>query len=191
LNEETLGELGCGAGAGEIDHFEVRDGDDIVGSVPCGETLTLTEADSRGTIALDVLAYEADNPLARWATTCTATLVQGLDVPATCGALTDRGAVALDPAVALAALGTDCAGLAAVPAELELTLRDAEGNAVGAPRFIGAESCARETHFTGVTSGPVVVGGRLVAAGSELGRVACHATVVPGTAIAATCVEDP
>jgi hypothetical protein len=191
LDEEDLGELGCGTGTGEIDHFEVRDGGEVVGSVPCGETLTITEADSRGTIALDVLAYEADNTLARWATTCTATLIQGLDVPATCGRLSDRGAVKLEPEVALAALGTDCAGLAAVPAELELTLRDAEGNAVGAPRFIDAGSCAKTTHFTGVTSGPALVGGRLIAAGSELGRVACGATVVPGTATAATCVEDP
>jgi hypothetical protein len=188
--ERTLGTLRCGSGPGEVDHFEVSDGQSSE-SRPCDETVTLIQDQSRGTVKLDVLAYEAENPLARWATTCSATLVPGLDVPASCGTLSDGGALELDPAVALAPLGLDCAGLASLPAELELRLLDEDGNAVGAPRYIDAASCGSSTHFTGIASGDAKVRGSLRSGGSELGRVVCEATVVPGGATPATCVVEP
>jgi hypothetical protein len=190
LTDATLDELACGTGAGEVDHFEVHHGT-TVESVPCGETLTITDTGSRGTLELELLAYEADNPLARWASSCSATLVRGLDVSATCTPLSDRGALAVDPAVALAPLGLDCAGLLALPGELELRLVDLDGNPVGAPRYVSPESCSKSTQFAGVKSGLSRARGRLLAGGSELGRVECSASVIPGTATPAACVEVP
>jgi hypothetical protein len=186
LSDQILGDLRCGTGAGEIDHFEVHDGTSVE-RVACGETLTITEVGSRGTLELELLAYEAGNSLARWASTCSATLVRGLDVPATCSPFSNRGALAVDPAVALAPLGLDCAGLLAIPGELELTLLDSKGEADGPPRYVSPESCAKSTHFSGVESGLVRARARLLGGGSELGQVECSAMVIPGSATPATC----
>lgn len=186
----ALGELACGSSSGTVHHFEVSDGEHLVSAL-CIETALLADVSPHGRLGFEVRAYEAGNPEPRWASTCTADPVRGLTVAASCSTLSSEGALDIDPALALAALGSDCVTLGMLPAELELSLVNAAGEVVGSPRYVAAESCGRPTRFAGLTTGPALVRGRLLGGGNELGRVSCRGSVAPGTGTTAACALEP
>jgi len=180
----------CGAGAGQVDHFEVTLAD-TTWSAACGESVTLSDVPAPGALALPVLAFERKNPEPRWGTLCSASPVTGLSVKAGCPALSEQGAFDIEPTAALATLSTDCDALSTLPGALRLDLIDAQGETIGQPRFVDPRSCGAPVRFTGVTSGLARVRATLLAAGNELGHAVCTASVVPTQSVSATCSAEP
>ena len=188
----TLGASGpkCGTGAGQVDHFEVAFAGGTL-SAMCGENVTLSDVPTDGALSLPVLAYEAGKPDPRWGATCSAAPVPGLTVTALCPALSEQGALDIDPAAALTALATDCQGLASLSGALQLELLDEQGATIGQKRFVDSTSCSARVRFTGIPSGPARARATLLAAGSELRHALCNASVVPAQSVSAACSAEP
>jgi hypothetical protein len=197
---DALTGAACGSGSGEIERVEVHYdalGQSATVSSACGEEIVLDDVPVRGTLTVSVLAYEAGNPDPRWGTTCSATPVAGLTVPATCAPLHDDGALDVDPAAALAVLGSNCDGLTELPGELKLELTQEAGqpipeDAQRAPIYVDASSCGQNVSFMGVGPGPASVLATLSSGPTELGRALCTTeNVVPGETVLTTCSMEP
>jgi hypothetical protein len=184
----------CGTDSGELDHFEVTysaGGTSTTATGACGEEIQLDDVPARGTLTISVLAYEASNPDPRWGTTCTATPIQSLTVTATCAPLVDVGALDVDPAGALAALGSTCAALGTLPAELNLDLVDPDGNNLAPTRYVDSTTCGQKVRFSGVARGPARVNATLFTGPTQLGRAECDGSVVPGSDVSTDCTVEP
>jgi hypothetical protein len=187
--------VSCGSEQGQVERVEVQyDATNVSGT--CGEQIELDGVPLRGTLTLSVLAYEAGNPDPRWGTTCTATPVAGIAVPATCAPLHDEGALDVNPSDALAALGQSCGALATLPGELALALVSDDPmlsctTQSCMPRYVDSTSCGQRVRFSGVTSGAAAVMATLSSGTTELGRARCSATVVPGSNVTAVCSMEP
>jgi hypothetical protein len=183
----------CGADPGTLDHYSVSyraaSGATTSTQAECGEQIRLDDVPERGTLKLSVLAYEAGNAEATWGTTCTATLIPGLAVSADCAPLTGEGALDLDPATALSALGYGCDDLAALPGELRLTLEplDPTRQAI----YVDQATCGRNVRFSNLAQGSAKLIATLLSGPTELGRAACSANIVPAAAVPAECSVEP
>jgi hypothetical protein len=139
---------------------------------------------------LPLLAYEAGNARARWGSTCQARPGAGAIVSAACAPLDERGALDIDPASALAALGLDCAALG----ELRLERLGDDGMPVpvdvAPPRYVEPSGCDLPVRFSGIPGGRAVVRATLSAGVTELGVVSCGGEVVPGRAVTSTCTAE-
>jgi hypothetical protein len=177
----------CGSDPGEVERVEVSYdafGQSATVSGACGDSIELDDVPVRGTLTISVLAYEAGNPEPRWGSTCTALPTSGLTVPATCAPLHDEGALVVDPAQALGALGYDCSSLTDLPGELELALGNDQ-------RFVEASNCSQAVRFSGLQVGPAAVLATLRSGTTELGQASCGATVVPAGSVTAICSLEP
>jgi hypothetical protein len=183
----------CGTDAGSLDHYSVSYGNasGVTTSIEaaCGEQIELDDVPERGTLKLSVLAYEAGNAEATWGTTCTATLIPGLTVNAGCAPLIGEGALDLDPAVALGALGYDCEALAALPGELRLTLEPSDPSR--RPIYVDQTTCGRNVRISNLAQGAAKLTATLLSGPTELGRATCGATIVPASVVPAECGVEP
>lgn len=111
---------------------------------------------------------------------CEARAIAGLTVVATCGPLSDRGAVQVD----LASLDVSRAS-ARCPDGARYDVVDAQGNPLNAV----AVPCGATTSITSVVPGEQVYRARVFEAdGAPTGDIAeCTATVLPGRSVDATC----
>lgn len=189
--DDALGGLECGAGPGQVDHFEVGLGDGPVQSAPCGGTVTLSDVPLSGTLSLPLLAYEAGNAQPHWGSTCQARPGAGAVVSAACSPLDERGALDVDPASALAALGLDCSALG----ELRLERLGEDGTPVSVevapPRYVEASGCDSPARFSGIVGGAAVVLATLTDGPTTLGVARCSGDVIPGRAVTSTCAAEP
>ncbi len=183
----------CGADPGSLDHYSVSypnaSGATTTTRVACGEQIRLDDVPERGTLKLSLLAYEAGNAEATWGTTCTATLIPGLAVSADCAPLIGEGALDLDPATALSALGYRCDDLAVLPGELRLTLDPADPTRQ--PIYVDQATCGRNVRFSNLAQGSAKLSATLLSGPTELGRVTCSANIVPAAAVPAECSVEP
>jgi len=170
----------CGTGEDAVDHFVVRTGSETLAEAPCGEIAVLEDATPGELLVLEALALTADET-ALLGTTCSAHVLSGVSVMATCGALATTGALEVDVAEALAALDVACPLLL----ELEVAL---EGGAREPLHFTGCRGSAR---FADLDPGPYTVRLTAVQRGSEEPRFgACGVVVEPGLRARAECVAD-
>jgi hypothetical protein len=193
------GTTSCGSESGKLDHFVVSYdelGQSTSQTATCGGQIELDGVPVRGTLTMDVFAFEAGNPEARWGTTCTAAPVAGLVVPAACAPLQEQGSLVLKPADVLAALGSDCGALEDLPAELKLELVEAAGAELPSeqqpePRYLGAETCAQGVRYSSLERGAATVRATLSSGPSELGHALCTATITPAHTAVAHCSLEP
>jgi hypothetical protein len=183
----ALGTLECGSEPGMVDRFEVVFGEEPAVTAACGETVTLDNVPPNGTLTLSVVAYAASDSSPTWGSTCTVRPVAGATVPATCSPLDDQGALDVNPADALNALGEDCSALG----ELRLELLDEQGNVQMPARFVEPGNCNSPVRFSGIVAGSARVRATLLDAGAELGKSECHGSVIPGQAVTASCTAVP
>ena len=197
--DALTGTTSCGAESGEIDHFVVsydEFGQSASATGTCGEEIELDGVPVRGTLTLDVFAFEAGNPEARWGTTCAAAPVAGLAVPATCTPLHEQGSLVLDPAEALTALGSDCAALTDLPAELKLELVEEAGAELKAkdqpaPRYVDPGTCAQGVRYSSLERGSATVRATLSSGPTELSHALCSANITPAHTATAHCALEP
>jgi len=189
----VAGAPACGTDAGALDHYSVSyqsaSGATTSAQATCGQQIRLDDVPERGTLKLSVLAYEAGNAEASWGTTCTATLIPGLTVNAACAPLIGEGALDVDPATALSALGYGCDDLVTLSGELRLTL-----DAVDPPRqpiYVDQATCGRNVRFSNLAQGAAKLTATLLSGPTELGRATCSANIVPATAVPAACGLEP
>lgn len=193
------GATSCGAESGELDHFTVsydEFGQSASATGACGDEIELDDVPVRGTLTLNVFAFEAGNPEARWGTTCTAVPVAGLEVPVTCEPLHDQGSLVVDPLDALSALGSDCNALTSLPAELRLELVQEAGVDLPAeqqmaPRYVGPDTCANDVRYSSLERGAVTVRATLSSGPTELSRALCTANIAPAQTATAHCSLEP
>ncbi len=173
-------EFECGTDDDAVERFVVRAGDEILAEAPCGETAVLEDVTPGELLVLEALALTTDEtPLL--GTTCTARVLPGVSVTATCGALATTGAFEVDVAEALAALEIECPALI----ELEVTLEELERDPV---EFTG---CRGSVRFADLAPGPYTVSLAGTQRGAEepvLGT--CGVVVEPGLTARAECVAD-
>jgi hypothetical protein len=177
----ALGSTACGAGAGDVDHFEVTTASGTR-TVTCGEPLLIEDVATDRTLVLGVLAFAAGDSTAVFGTTCTAAPRTGVTVTAACSAFTDKGALEVDPVAAASALGLRCDALR------ELTVT-AEGEA---PLRVRPSACGTLVPLVGLARGTqtvTIVGSPSDGSPDVTGT--CAATVVPGQRVLATCSLGP
>jgi hypothetical protein len=177
----ALGTTTCGAGAGDVDHFEVTSASGTR-TLTCGEALRIEDAVADRTLVLGVLAFAAGDTSAVLGTTCTVTPRAGVSATATCSPFTDKGALEIDPTAAASALGQSCDALR------ELTVT-APGEA---PIRVRSSACGSLVPFVGLTRGSqtvAIVGSP--ADGSPDVTGTCTATVIPSQRVLATCSPRP
>jgi hypothetical protein len=200
VSTDALSGASCGSASGEIEHVEVsydEFGQSASRAGACGDQIELDEVPVRGTLTMTVFAFEAGNPEPRWGTTCTALPVAGLKVPATCAPLHEQGSVSMDPAEALAALGSDCAALTALPGELKLELVEQGGAAIPAkqqpmPRYVDPNTCGQAVLYSNLNGGAATLRATLMSGPNEISHALCTANVTPAAAPAAAhCSLEP
>lgn len=177
----ALGSAKCGAGAGEVDHFELSTGD-AVDTLGCGDPLVLDTTPAARTLVISALAFSAGDSAAMLGATCTAEVHAGVTVTATCLPFSDKGALEIDPRAAASALGVDCGALR------ELTLTTAGA----APLRVRPPQCGSLVPFFGLARGDqnvAVVATPRDGSASVTGR--CTGSVVPGQRVLATCGAEP
>jgi hypothetical protein len=177
----ALGSRSCGTGSGEIERFEVTTPTGTI-VASCDEPLVLDDVPAERSLVLPVLAFEAGATGPVLGTTCVADPHQGVTVTASCDAFTDKGALAVDPVAASAALGLDCTALR----ELTLTLSGS------APRHVRPSDCGRLVEFAGLGAGEQSVSAVATAGdGTVTGVAQCGAAIIPAQRALATCAPEP
>jgi hypothetical protein len=179
--ELALGEVACGTGPGEVEHFEVTTSSGTQ-MLPCGDALPIEEVSPGRTLVIDVLAFAAGETTAVLGTTCTAVPTAGVTVTATCSPFTDKGALEIDPIAAATALGVGCDTLR------ELTIAE-EG---ATPLRVRPSACGSLVPVFGLPRGKRSV--TVVAVpgdGSAPVTGTCSGTVVPGQRVLASCAVQP
>jgi hypothetical protein len=177
----ALGSTTCGAGAGDVDHFEVTSASGSH-TLTCGEGLRIEDAVPGRTLVLGVLAFASDDADATLGAICTATPTAGVTVAANCGPFTDKGALDVDPAAAASALGLSCDMLR----ELTVTAPGA------APLRVRPSACGSLVPLVGLARGSQtveIVGSPADGAPDVSGT--CTATVIPSQRSLATCSMRP
>jgi hypothetical protein len=177
----ALGNAACGAGAGDVDHFEVTS---VSGTrtLTCGEALRIEDAAPGRTLVFGVLAFSAGDADAVLGATCTATATAGVTTTASCSPFTDKGALEIDPTAAASALGLSCDALR------ELTVT-APGEA---PLRVRPSACGSLVPIVGLSRGTQtveIVGSPADGAASVTGT--CSATVIPNQRSLAACSMRP
>jgi hypothetical protein len=117
-------------------------------------------------------------------------------VPASCTPLHEQGSLVLDPAEALAALGSDCGALTDLPAELRLELVEEAGVELEAeqqpdPRYVDPGTCGQDVRYSNLDSGAVTVRATLSSGPTELSRALCTANILPAHTATAHCSLEP
>jgi hypothetical protein len=177
----ALGSSTCGAGAGDVDHFEVTSASGVR-TLSCGETLRIEDAVPGRTLVVGVLAFASGDDSATLGSTCTASPVAGVSVTASCSPFTDKGALEVDPVAAASALGLRCDELR----ELTVTAPDE------APLHVRPSACGSLVPFVGLARGAqsVTITGTPADGGAEVTGT-CTATVIPSQRALATCSMRP
>jgi hypothetical protein len=177
----ALGSTTCGAGAGDVDHFEVTSASGSH-TLTCGEGLRIEDVVAGRTLVLGVLAFASGDADATLGATCTAIPTAGVTVTAHCGPFTDKGALDVDPAAAAAALGLSCD-----------TLRELTVTAPGAaPIRVRPSACGSLVPLVGLPRGTQSVEIVAIPAdGAAEVPGTCTATVIPSQRALATCAMRP
>jgi hypothetical protein len=184
--EGALDELVCGSEPGEVERFEITPPSGTTVGAACGETLSLTDIEVGGSVTFPLRAFESGASEPTWGTTCVAAAISGVTTTATCLPLVSEGALEVDPADALAALGLECD--ASAFSELFVEMTD------GAPdeRHVEPSDCASPLVFQGRPPGPQTARATArLADGTESGAALCTETVVPGETVRAVCAPEP
>jgi hypothetical protein len=180
-----LGELTCGSGPDQVDHLVFELGDEQF-RVPCGaeEQLLLASLPPNQRYDLSVTAFGAA-PDAETAapvlagSTCSARVLPGTRVTASCGQLSKLGTLRVDLGQALDLLGLGCNDIAFVDVKV--------AGEEKAQRLLPAE-CPLPFE-RGFQAGIQTVTLTAFDGDGELGSVLCHGEVAPGKRVSASC-ED-
>ena len=174
----ALGSLECGAGAGQIERFDVTPvgGGGPLGQADCGDPVLLGDLPGGSIQQFTVRAYQGGSDEPAWATVCQALVLGGTTVDATCDVLSDQGALRVD----LASVFSDCSELARV------TVTPAAETGVPALVLAGAE-CQSSLVVPRLPAGPQAV---TVAATPAGPSATCTGTVSPAAVIDAACSPE-
>lgn len=166
----------------DVESFTVRQNGQTVASASCGETVELGTPDVQAGefVELELLAFGADASTPKLGTLCTAKVLEGVRVGASCDPLAGKGSIRINVADVLSSMGLTCSD----PLDVVLTLSDA----AVAPVQLGRESCRGIARFSDLAPGEYDVRAESALVTQS---ASCRAAVEPGLSAVAACSANP
>ena len=173
------GALACGTAPGQIDHLAVHPDPDSKPTRACDESVLYPGLTPGVDYEFRVEAFEAGATGASWAAKCHATARDGVDMPAQCEPLSDKGAIDVDFAALLAESNQTCDPSHVVGYSAVL---------LGAAQQGGELACTANTTFNGLPSATYqIVVDAFDSTHQSVFTAFCDAAVKPGQSTTASC----
>ncbi len=181
----ALGSLECGEAPGQVESFRARLGDTEL-SASCGDSVVFEDLAAGDGHSITVQAFEDGRPSPRWSTTCFQVALAGVQRPAACEPLDDRGSLRFDVPAILAQVGATCTD-GSPRARITVT-----GANQGSSLVLGPQACSAPFVLRDLAPGVYdAILTTTSADGSAGPSASCETTVSPGAEALAECVASP